>query len=204
MSGPDRSGDPFAVANGLTACNLVCGIAATLCTADGRQGRRAALILLGGFFDALDGPLARSSGAPTEFGAAADGVADFISGGMAPALLLANYSPTRRTPWAKIAPGFYLAAAAWRLARRGMKPRTSQVFSGLPIIGAGMLMAAGSQIRLPHRVMTYLATALGLAMASDVRLLSIEALIRGRPPPNMSDDYQVRDVPQPLTRRVSD
>jgi phosphatidylserine synthase len=185
MSGPDRSGNPFALANGLTACNLACGIAATLYTGKGRQARRSTLILLAGLFDALDGPLARHFGAPTELGAAADGVADFVSGGIAPAVLLANYKPTPRASWSRIAPGFYLAAAAWRLARRGMKPRTSHVFSGLPIIGAGMLMAAGFQVRLPPRILAYLATVLGFAMASDIRLLSVEALIRGNRPLNM-------------------
>ncbi len=185
MSGKDRTGKPFAPANVLTACNLACGIAATLRTGEGRPARGSTLILLGGLCDALDGPLARRSGIPTELGAAADGVADFVSGGIAPAVLLANYGPVPQTPWSRIAPGFYMAAAAWRLARRGMKPRTSHVFSGLPVIGAGVLLAAGCQIRLPPRILTYLATALGFAMASDIRLHSVEALIRRDLPLNM-------------------
>ncbi len=59
-----------------------------------------------------------------------------------------------------------------------MKPRTSHVFSGVPPIGAGVILAAGYQVRLPPRVLTYLAIALSLAMASNVRVLSAEAIVR--------------------------
>jgi phosphatidylserine synthase len=111
-------------------------------------------------------------------GAAADSAADFVSGGIAPAILLAHNRPKRQTRWSRIAPGVYIAAAASRSARRGMKPRISHVFSGVPPIGAGVILAAGYQMRLPPRALTYIATALSFAMVSNIRVLSVEAIIR--------------------------
>ena len=174
----DRSGEPFTPANALTACNLVCGVASLLHPDDAPPRRRAALILLGATFDALDGSLARRLGCVTELGAAADSAADFISGGIAPAVLLARNGPTRQTRWSRCVPGIYIAAAASRSARRGMKPRTSHVFYGMPPIGAGVILALGYQMRLPPRILSYIATALSLAMASNLRVLSAEALVR--------------------------
>jgi len=164
------------LADTLTFCNLAAGTAAILLP--GRPVRRSALILAGALCDTLDGPLARRSGNPTEFGAAADGISDLITCGVAPAALLATCSAPRRTTLSRIAPGIYLAAAAWRLARYGIGPRTSHVFRGLPVTGAGVAVAVGCQARLPPRALTYLALGLGAAMVSRMRVLSGEALVR--------------------------
>jgi CDP-diacylglycerol--serine O-phosphatidyltransferase len=162
----------------LTGCNLAAGIAATLLPGEGRPVRRSTLMLVAAVCDTLDGPLARRSGKPTELGAAIDGVADLISFGVAPAALLASSGPAERTPLSRITPGLYMGAAAWRLARYGIAPRTSHVFRGLPLTGAGIVLAIGCHARLPTRALTCLAGALGLAMVSPLRVLSGEALAR--------------------------
>ncbi|HEY7950219.1 MAG TPA: CDP-alcohol phosphatidyltransferase family protein [Solirubrobacterales bacterium] len=166
-----------ALANALTLANLTSGITAILLPGEGRTVRRSTLILVGALCDSVDGSLARNSGNPTEFGAAADGVSDIITCGVAPAVVLARSGPIG-TRLSRVAPGFYIAAAAWRVARYGIGPRRSHVFRGLPVTGAGVLFAAGCQLRLPPRALTYLAIALGVAMLSPIRVLSGEALIR--------------------------
>jgi CDP-diacylglycerol--serine O-phosphatidyltransferase len=179
MSTVDQFSKPqHVLADMLTYCNLAAGIAATLLLEEGRPVRRSTLILIGGMCDTVDGTLARRSGNPTEFGAAADGVSDFVSFGIAPAVLLASYGSTPRTLLSRIAPGFYMAAASWRMARNGIGPRTSHVFRGLPVTGAGILFATGCRAGLPLRALTYLAVALGIAMLSPIRVLSGEALVR--------------------------
>lgn len=167
----------YVLANALTLGNLTAGIAAILLPGEKRAVRRSTLILVGAFFDSVDGSLARSSGRPTEFGAAADGVSDVITCGVAPAVVIAR-NGQNESRLARIAPGFYLAAAAWRVARYGIGPRTSHVFRGLPITGAGVIFAVGCQLRLPPRALTALAILLGAAMFSPIRVLSGEALIR--------------------------
>lgn len=165
------------IANVFTGANLAFGIASTLLPGEGRTVRRSSLVLAGALCDALDGPLARRSGNPTDFGAAADGISDVITCGVAPAVILARSGSTE-TRLSKIAPGLYIGATAWRVAKNGIGPRRSHVFRGLPITGAGVLFALGCQVRLPPRALTYWAIALSIAMLSSMRVLSGEALIR--------------------------
>jgi CDP-diacylglycerol--serine O-phosphatidyltransferase len=183
------------LANAVTCGNLACGVAAILRREEGHPVRRSALILAGLFCDSLDGTIARRSGNATVPGAAADAISDIVTFGIAPVVLLETWPPTHRTRLARIAPGCYLAAIAWRTWRYGIKPRTSHVFLGLPMGGAGLIFAVACQARLPRWAMDYLTVALSAAMFSRVRVLSVEALIR----PNLS-----LDIPAGAPRRARD
>mgnify|MGYP000875011750 CR=1 FL=1 len=176
------------LANTFTAANLACGIAATLLPGEGEPVRRSALILAGAVFDTLDGPMARRSGNPTDLGAAADSVSDVVTCGVAPAALLVSCRPASKSPLLRAAPGLYLTAAAWRLIRFGLGHRTSHVFCGLPVTGAGIGIAVGYQLRLPPRALSLLALVLAAAMVSPIRVLSGQALVRRSTP---------RDIPPP-------
>jgi len=168
------------LANTLTCCNLAAGLGAIFLTGDRRRTRRAALILLGAGFDALDGPMARLSGNPTDLGARGDGISDVVTCGIAPAVLVAEQCRALDGRVARLAPPLYIAAIAWRVARYGFEPRTSHVFSGLPVTGAGVVMAVGVHLRLAPRAMTYLTLATVAAMLSRLPVLSGEAMIRRR------------------------
>ena len=183
------------LANAVTCGNFASGVAAILRREEGRPVRRSALMLVGIFCDSLDGTIARRSSNATVPGAAADGISDIVTCGIAPVVLLASWPPTHRTPLTRIAPGCYLAAVAWRTVRYGVRPRTSHVFIGLPIGGAGLIFAAACQARLPRRAMDYLTVALSAAMISRIHVLSVEALIR----PNLP-----LDIPAAAPRRAQD
>lgn len=109
-------------------------------------------------FDTLDGRLARMGGRESLFGAEFDSLADVISFGMAPALLMfylilapttGSYEWFRNIGWAI---GFiYLLCAAMRLARFNvitnplLRPGTkesSKDFVGLPVPAAALTVAA--------------------------------------------------------------
>jgi len=99
-------------------------------------------------FDALDGRLARMGGRESLFGAEYDSLADVVSFGMAPTLLMffLILSPSQGIPWFRDIGGFvgfiYLLCAAMRLARfnvitnplihRGKK-ESNREFVGLPV-----------------------------------------------------------------------
>jgi CDP-diacylglycerol--serine O-phosphatidyltransferase len=108
--------------------------------------------------DALDGRLARMGGRESLFGAEFDSLADVVSFGMAPALMMLFFilSPTQgRPPWFRNIGGFvgfvYLLCAAMRLARfnvitnpllhRGKKD-SNKDFIGLPVPAAAGTVAA--------------------------------------------------------------
>ncbi|MFM8710769.1 MAG: CDP-alcohol phosphatidyltransferase family protein, partial [Sphingomonadales bacterium] len=101
--------------------------------------------------DFLDGFLARALGADSEMGKQLDSLADLVSFGVAPALLVYHFL---RLSWAQdpsamelnavlLWPAFLLPlAAAWRLARFNLAPATSAVFTGLPVPAAGLFVAS--------------------------------------------------------------
>jgi CDP-diacylglycerol---serine O-phosphatidyltransferase len=166
------------LANAFTCGNFVSGVAAILRREEGRPLRRSALILAGILCDSVDGTIARRSDNATLPGAAADGISDIVTCGIAPAVLLASWPSTRRTPLVRIAPGCYLAAVAYRTLRYGLGPRKSHVFVGLPMGAAGLAFAVACQARVPRRSMDHLAVALSVAMVSRIRVLSAEAIVR--------------------------
>ena len=125
----------------------------------------------------MDGSLARDCGHPTRLGAWADGVSDAVTCGVAPTVVLASRAPLRRTKTSSAAAAAYLGAIAWRNWRYGIDPRTSHVFRGLPVTGAGVLFALGCQARLSARALNYWSFGLAIAMVSPIRVLSGEALL---------------------------
>ncbi|MDR2673498.1 MAG: CDP-alcohol phosphatidyltransferase family protein [Opitutaceae bacterium] len=186
MSKPDPREDPYNVTqasriyilpNLMTACNLLCGFVSLICciqallaesSPDGLyQGntmfyfyRLAVYFILGAaFFDSLDGRLARMGGRESLFGAEFDSLADVVSFGIAPAMMMSFFilSPLQ-TPgleWSlNIGWGIgfiYLLCAAMRLARfnvitnpllhRGAR-ESGKDFLGLPVPAAAATVAA--------------------------------------------------------------
>jgi CDP-diacylglycerol--serine O-phosphatidyltransferase len=161
--------------NLMTAGNLFCGFMAVIyCiharlaesapsllyqgTAAGEHYRYAVYFIFGAaVFDALDGRLARLGGRESLFGAEFDSLADVVSFGVAPALMMFFFilSPTQGIQWFRIIGwivGFiYLLCAAMRLARfnvitNPLLHRThkeySKDFVGLPVPAAAATVAS--------------------------------------------------------------
>lgn len=106
--------------------NLMCGFAAIL-IADLHIS--SMLLLLGMFFDVIDGLIARLLKVQSNFGKELDSLADLVSFGVAPAYLYTLLVPVDH--WAFYVPAtFILAGAAIRLAIFNLKP-SSKYFLGL-------------------------------------------------------------------------
>lgn len=137
----------------LTAGNLLLGFAAimmmTLPQAVGWGGPQLVtavwLIVLAGVLDAVDGPIARWGGRdPTPWGREFDSLADLISFGLAPVVLVGIAVPAALQLPSVIFGALYMMAGTWRLARfiwSGSKAPSGR-FEGLPITGAGLTIAA--------------------------------------------------------------
>jgi len=158
--------------NLMTACNLACGFFAVLMIYKGiievqvqmsdtgplsakqyyeisRDYYEYAILLIFGscLFDLLDGRLARLGGRDSPFGREFDSLADIISFGMAPALLLSRavlFPLPKNIGWAIAL--IYLICGAMRLAKFNClaalpkKPGDSTDFRGLPIpMAAGFI-----------------------------------------------------------------
>ena len=84
----------FALPSGITMLSVFCGFSSVVMSinaaGDNPSGYflwAAALLVAAGFFDGMDGRVARAMNTATEFGVQLDSLADVVSFGMAPAIL---------------------------------------------------------------------------------------------------------------------
>ncbi len=140
----------YILPNMFTAANLACGFFAILkATGSEPNGLRQAawLILIANIFDILDGRVARWTKATSKFGVEFDSLADLVAFGVAPGVLLYQYTlHSHQTFGAAI--GFsYLLCGAARLARFNVQAASETggpcyFFVGCPIPAASSLLAA--------------------------------------------------------------
>jgi len=149
----------YLLPNLMTAGNLFCGFAAVLRIIDGSllvaSGQPAgslyheaiAFILGACVFDLLDGRLARLGGHESAFGREFDSLADIVSFGVAPALLVYQIvlRDFQRTGW--LIAFFFLLCGGLRLARfncisQMANDKPDKDFQGFPIPAAAGLIAS--------------------------------------------------------------
>lgn len=164
-------------ANFVTSGNLTAGFLALVAAQAQRLFLAAALIVLAGALDSLDGPLARRRASDGEFGTNLDSLADLVSFGAAPALALYLGS-------LHVLPGVGLAAClcfllcgAWRLARFPMIKNPHR-FTGLPIPPTGVLVAVLA-VWAPPALALPVVVALSVLMVSSLPFPTISATLGG-------------------------
>ena len=126
----------------LTLANIFLGFYSIVLAIKGQFVLSAFLILGAGFFDAIDGKVARLTKTTTRFGLELDSLADVISFGVAPALLIYQWvlTPYGRLGW--VSAFVFVSCGALRLARFNVQSGSIDParFNGLPIpAGAGMI-----------------------------------------------------------------
>ena len=125
-----------------TVGNMLAGFTSILFALNGRIETAAWLILLAGVLDGLDGRVARLAKVTSEFGKEYDSLADVVSFGVAPAVLVYQWGLWGMGRWGWMAGFLFLVAGSVRLARFNVKSagEDSARFTGLPIPGgAGAL-----------------------------------------------------------------
>jgi len=129
--------------NGLTLGNLFCGVYAIVSASRGEFDLAVRLILIGGFFDALDGRVARATRSGSAFGEELDSLVDAVSFGLAPALLL-YFAVLRHEGWDWVLVFLFCACAVMRLARFNIEQagHAKTYFQGLPSPAAGITLAS--------------------------------------------------------------
>lgn len=103
----------------------------------------AGLILVAGFFDGIDGKVARLTNTTSRFGVELDSLADVISFGVAPAILMYKWAlfPYAQIGW--VCAFVFVACGALRLARFNVQTGTidPKKFNGLPIPAAAAMLS---------------------------------------------------------------
>lgn len=148
----------FALPSFVTLLSIACGFGSIVISVDNAhigfpQDYRlaAALLVLAGIFDALDGFVARATGTSSEFGVQLDSIADVMNFGVGPAILLYCYAFVQIGPADPVllragglAAFFFVACGALRLARFNVSVgRTDpKYFVGMPITAGAACVAS--------------------------------------------------------------
>jgi len=176
----------------LTTANLFCGFYGIIAALREDFYQAAIAILVAVVFDGLDGKVARLTKTTSNFGVEYDSLADLLSFGVAPSLILYLWAlePVGRFGW--IAAFIFLICGALRLARFNVQVGQSSSFhfTGLPIPAAAGMVA--SLILLGKNFIAFaepqpviiLGVACGLAfLISNIKYRSFKNMrLRGRHP----------------------
>ncbi|MCC6401361.1 MAG: CDP-alcohol phosphatidyltransferase family protein, partial [Flavobacteriales bacterium] len=131
----------------LTTANLACGVLSILLASQGQLTAACWLVFAAAVFDVFDGLAARALGGGSPLGAQLDSLADLVSFGVAPGMILWEAPATLADPYGQF---FGLVAAkaigvvcitvasAWRLAKFNLDTRQTSGFLGLPTPSNGL------------------------------------------------------------------
>lgn len=159
-------------ANAATAANALMGVGAIAYVVLGNPLFAALLIAIGIGFDGLDGMLSRRAGSSGALGRLLDSVADALTFGIAPALLIADHR-LQGAPWtayaleAALVGALYVALAVARLTYFTLRAYQRPNFLGVPTPQSALAVAWLS--------MAFFAPA--LLGADPVLLLSLAAVV---------------------------
>lgn len=143
----------YLLPNLITLSSMFCGFYSMHAAINGNYKKAALVLIAAAVFDILDGKIARLTNAVSQFGIEMDSLADLLSFGVAPALLiyLAKLQPFGKIGW--MAAFLFIACGAMRLARHNVIAKTTidKSFVGLPIpAAAGVIISYTIFINSPY------------------------------------------------------
>ncbi len=174
----------YLLPNLITAGGIFAGFYVIIASTSGEYQRAAWFIMLAAIFDGLDGKVARLTGTASKFGVELDSLADVISFGVAPGVLLYEWAlrPFGKLGW--LAAFLYVICGALRLARFNVQVATveSRRFIGMPIPAAACIVATcvllfyelGGTGTVKMVSMVMLVFLLAFLMVSNVKYLSLK------------------------------
>ena len=179
----------YLLPNMVTTAGLFAGFYAIVAAMNGRFEAAAIAIFIAMVMDGLDGRVARLTNTQSDFGVQYDSLSDMVCFGLAPALVIYEWSLRYMVSvgWAKLgwlAAFIYAASAALRLARFNAQVATAEksYFRGLPSPSAAGVLAglvwAATDLGLEGEALVYLAfvltVSMGLLMVSNIRYYSFK------------------------------
>ncbi len=144
-------------------------------------------ICFAALFDALDGRVARALHVHSLFGKELDSLADVVSFGAAPALLIYHHvlrDHQLRWLWMGVA-GLFVCCGAARLARYNVSTTNHRFFLGMPIPAAGLAITglAIYPSRIEPQVLAIIVLCVAVLMISTLRYPNPEYLLFDAPLP---------------------
>ena len=169
------------VPNMITCGNMLSGMLSLVLAFHGHFVPASWLVFFAVFFDFMDGKMARKLGGSSSFGMELDSLADVVSFGVAPAMIIYSvYLKGFFGVTGALVAAFFALCGALRLARFNVH-HVDGSFQGLPIPAGGHLLVSFvvAGIHLPPVLMALLVTAAGFLMISSVPFGNLKALKAG-------------------------
>ncbi len=175
----------FIFPNLFTTANLFLGFYSIISATRGEFTAAALSIMLAALTDGLDGRIARLTNTQSAFGEEYDSMADLVSFGIAPAVMMFHWAlaPYGRYGW--VASFFYLTCAALRLARFNVLKQSGEkrYFQGCPSPVAACTAASAvlfydrmGLVAWKNMFILIVISGLAAAMVSTVRYRSFKDL----------------------------
>jgi CDP-diacylglycerol--serine O-phosphatidyltransferase len=181
----------YLLPNMITTAGLFAGFYSIVAAMNGRFEAAAIAIFIAMIMDGIDGRVARLTNTQSEFGVHYDSLSDMVCFGLAPALVMYEWSLQSMISvgWAKLgwlAAFIYTASAALRLARFNAQVASADklYFRGLPSPSAAGVLAglvwAATDIGFAGDDLVYLVFVLtiatGMLMVSNIRYFSFKEI----------------------------
>lgn len=166
----------YLLPNLFTTAGLFAGFFAIVQAMNGHFEQAAVAIFIAMVLDGIDGRVARMTNTQSAFGAEYDSLADMVSFGAAPALVIYEWAMRDMGKLGWIAAFIYCAAAALRLARfnTNLNIIDKRFFQGLPSPAAAALLAGFVWVMNDNQIdpqdVRYIAC--GLAIFAGVSMVS--------------------------------
>ena len=171
------------IPNTITSMNLLAGIMGVIFTLEGHIEWALPLMILAAVFDFCDGLAARMLQAYSPIGKELDSLADLVSFGVLPALMLYKTVPAEAPAVLRFIPLFVAVMSAVRLAKFNVDERQALDFIGLPTPSCAMVCGSlayfiHSQGGLPAGTAVWmldlLSVILGLLLVSEIPMFGMK------------------------------
>ncbi|EIJ43391.1 CDP-diacylglycerol--serine O-phosphatidyltransferase [Beggiatoa alba B18LD] len=189
---PHRRRGIYLLPNLFTTAALFAGFYAIIAAINNRFEAAAVAIFIAMVLDGLDGRIARLTNTQSHFGAEYDSLSDLVSFGLAPALVMYEWSLSSLGKLGWLAAFVYTAAAALRLARFNVYVGKidKAYFQGLASPASAAVMAGlvwvATDYQIAGETLNYLAliitVSMSFLMVSNIRFRSFKDIDRDKVP----------------------
>jgi CDP-diacylglycerol---serine O-phosphatidyltransferase len=188
----ERRRGVYLLPNLLTTCAMFAGYYAIVASINGRWVDACIAVFVAGFFDGIDGRVARLTNTQSAFGVQYDSLSDLVSFGLAPSLIMYNWSLKHlnelgpmlgKIGW--LAAFLYAACAALRLARFNVQVGVAdkRYFQGLASPAAAATMVSliwavetlGGSGKGVRWLTPFVSVIVALLMVSNLRYFSFKS-----------------------------
>jgi len=127
------------IPDAITSMNLLCGTLGVICATGGMIQQAFLLMMLASVFDFCDGLAARALHAYSDLGKELDSIADMVSFGVLPSMMMFNTMSTYGVNIWCYVPLIIAVCSGIRLAKFNVDPRQSESFIGLATPACSMI-----------------------------------------------------------------